>query len=179
MGTQDFQARYESSILSTRSLVPEPDSALGVESCGTLRGTLPRLWTPLALLILAFSFSLTGPQVSVAVGQPPNHHVVAATEERVAHSTATRSTTFSVLARRKYAIRTIFGRHGEAAIRVARCESGPMLDPTARNGQFLGTFQMGRRERARFGHGPGVWRQARAAYRYFRLAGWEPWSCRH
>lgn len=83
----------------------------------------------------------------------------------------------NLVQRRMNVIRSVFGVHGAAAVRVARCESGPLLDPRARNGRYLGTFQMGDAERRRFGHGPGVRHQALAAWRYFRLAGWRPWSC--
>lgn len=62
------------------------------------------------------------------------------------------------------------------ALRVAWCES--RLRPAARNGQYLGLFQMGAYARRRFGHGPDAYTQARAAYRYFRVAGWRPWTCR-
>ena len=63
----------------------------------------------------------------------------------------------------------------EEALAVAWCES--RLDPRARNGQYLGTFQMGAAERARFGHGRTVETQARAALRYYRVSGWRPWAC--
>ncbi len=83
----------------------------------------------------------------------------------------------TIFQRRANVIRSVFGVHGADAVRVARCESGPLLNPRARNGQFLGTFQMGYAERRRFGHGPGVRQQSLAAWRYFRLAGWRPWAC--
>ena len=72
----------------------------------------------------------------------------------------------------------VFGPYCSQALRVARCESG--LQTWARNGQYLGLFQMGSYARARYGHGPDAWTQARAAYRYFRDAGysWSPWTCR-
>lgn len=78
--------------------------------------------------------------------------------------------------RRIAAIHHVFGASGHDAVRVARCESG--LRPWARNGQYLGMFQMGSSERRRFGHGTNAWQQARAAYRYYRLAGWRPWQCK-
>jgi len=82
----------------------------------------------------------------------------------------------SVVDRRACIIRRVFGPvHGAKAVRVAWCES--RLDPRARNGQYLGVMQMGRRERARFGHSRTVLGQALAARRYHRLAGWRPWSC--
>lgn len=75
-------------------------------------------------------------------------------------------------------IRIVFGKHGSAAVRVARCESG--LSVWARNGQYLGTFQMGSYARGRYGHTWDAWGQARAAYRYFAAAGydWSPWTCK-
>lgn len=54
----------------------------------------------------------------------------------------------------------------------------------ARNGQFLGTFQMGSSERARFGHGDTLVEQVAAAARYFwqsyreRGLRWVPWECK-
>ena len=68
------------------------------------------------------------------------------------------------------------------AFDVAWCES--RFKTAARNGQYLGLFQMGADERTRFGHGPDPWSQARAARRYFNYAlrvsgyGWRPWECR-
>jgi len=81
-------------------------------------------------------------------------------------------------------IRKVFGEWGEEAVRVARCESG--FSPRATNGQYVGAFQMGAGERARWGHGRTVLAQARAAYRYFRYAmktygyhnRWQPWACK-
>lgn len=76
-------------------------------------------------------------------------------------------------------IRQVFGVYGEQAVRVARCESG--LSVYARNGQYLGLFQMGSYARAKYGHHPSSpWLQALYAYRYFVDSGrdWSPWSCR-
>lgn len=73
----------------------------------------------------------------------------------------------------------VFGpRYGPGAVRVAWCES--RWSPDARNGQYLGIFQMGAWERRTFGHGPTVLAQARAAHRYFVRTGrdWSPWACR-
>jgi len=71
----------------------------------------------------------------------------------------------------------VFGPYCTQAIRVATCESG--LDVWARNGQYLGLFQMGAYERATYGDGMGPWNQSRAALRYFRASGysWRPWTC--
>lgn len=76
------------------------------------------------------------------------------------------------------AICDVFGRYCDQAVDVAWCES--RLRPDARNGQYLGLFQMGARERQLFGHGPSAYAQARAAHRYFVRSGrdWSPWSCK-
>jgi hypothetical protein len=75
-------------------------------------------------------------------------------------------------------IRAVFKGYGEQAIRVSRCESG--LTTWARNGQYLGLFQMGSSERRIYGHGADAWAQTRAAYHYFVDSGrdWSPWSCK-
>lgn len=108
-----------------------------------------RLSTALAILLFVVALAwLTGPEAHAA----------------------------STYQRRVAVVKKVWGeRYYREALRVAVCESG--LNPRARNGQFLGAWQMGRRERSRFGHGPGVSHQARAAYRYWRLAGWKPWEC--
>lgn len=75
-------------------------------------------------------------------------------------------------------IRQVFGTYGSQAIRVGRCESG--LNVYARNGQYLGIWQMGEWARGRYGHSYTVRGQAQAAYRYFRDNGyswWGAWSC--
>lgn len=76
------------------------------------------------------------------------------------------------------AICSVFGRYCGEALQVARCESG--LTTTARNGQYLGLFQMGSSERRLFGHGSTAIAQVRAAHRYFVVSGrdWSPWSCK-
>lgn len=76
------------------------------------------------------------------------------------------------------AICSVFGPYCGEALAVARCES--RLSTTARNGQYLGLFQMGSSERGLFGHGPTAYEQARAAHRYFVASGrdWSPWSCK-
>lgn len=75
-------------------------------------------------------------------------------------------------------IHKVFGRYGSQAVRVARCESG--LTIGARNGQYLGLFQMGHFARSTYGHSWHAWGQARAAYRYFVASGrdWSPWACK-
>lgn len=69
----------------------------------------------------------------------------------------------------------VFGSECQKALSVARCESG--FSTAAVNGQYLGIFQMGSYARARYGHGSDAWTQVRAAYAYFRDAGWAPWEC--
>jgi hypothetical protein len=148
-------------------------------------------WAVLTLVVALCFF--TGPELSNAASpvSPASRSVgissidLATTQVRVRANAARgpergvaadtpRATIFK---RRANVIRSVFGAHGAAAIRVAKCESGPSLNPKARNGQYLGAFQMGDAERRRFGHGPGVRHQSLAAWRYFRLAGWRPWSC--
>lgn len=72
----------------------------------------------------------------------------------------------------------VFGPHCGEALAVARCES--RLHTWARNGQYVGLFQMGSSERQLFGHGSSAVEQARAAHRYFVATGrdWSPWSCK-
>ena len=78
------------------------------------------------------------------------------------------------------AIRAAFPAHlHKAALNVAWCESRGKAN--ARNGQYKGHFQIGSREWAKFGQGGNPYnghQNARAAYRYYRVAGWSPWECR-
>jgi hypothetical protein len=78
----------------------------------------------------------------------------------------------------KAAICKVFGPYCKQAIEVSRCESG--WSHWARNGQYLGLFQMGSYARGRYGHAWNPWAQARSAYRYFVASGkdWSPWSCK-
>lgn len=75
-------------------------------------------------------------------------------------------------------IRYVFGAYGEQAVAVASCESG--LSVYARNGQYLGLFQMGEYARARYGHSWDALGQSRSAYAYFADTGytWGPWECK-
>lgn len=75
------------------------------------------------------------------------------------------------------AICSVFGPYCSQAKVVAWCEG--KYRPNAKNGQYLGTFQMGTNERSTYGHGSTVLEQARAAYRYFVASGkdWSPWEC--
>lgn len=78
----------------------------------------------------------------------------------------------------KAAICDAFDRYCEQAIQVAWCES--RLHTSARNGQYLGLFQMGSSARQLYGHGSTAHDQAVAAHRYFVSSGrdWSPWSCK-
>ncbi|HYZ79308.1 MAG TPA: hypothetical protein VE596_18235 [Gaiellaceae bacterium] len=67
---------------------------------------------------------------------------------------------------------------GEQAKRVSWCES--RWNIWARNGEYLGLFQMGSRERRRYGHGNNAWAQSAAAHRYWLAVRrrWTPtWTC--
>lgn len=72
----------------------------------------------------------------------------------------------------------VFGPYCDQALRVSWCES--RWSTNARNGQYLGLFQLGSSERARYGHGPDPWTQAEAAFRYFADShfSWGPWTCK-
>lgn len=79
---------------------------------------------------------------------------------------------------------------GNEAISVAKCEAaqywtwGIPHKAVGPNDEYgnprLSMFQMGTRERNRYGHGPDPWSQARAAFRYYVESGrdWSPWSCK-
>jgi hypothetical protein len=70
----------------------------------------------------------------------------------------------------------VFGPECSKALQVFFCES--RYSTSARNGQYFGIGQMGSAERARFGGSSlDPWDQIRAAYRYWQVAGWGPWSC--
>jgi hypothetical protein len=68
---------------------------------------------------------------------------------------------------------------GYQAVRVAKCESGWSLAVHAHSpAGHLGMFQFGSFARATYGFAWNPWAQAAAAYRYWRAAGWSPWTCR-
>lgn len=77
-------------------------------------------------------------------------------------------------------IRGIFGAHGDEAVRVSYCETGGTFSTNARNGQYLGLFQMGAHERATYGDASDARGQSEAAHRYFVATGsdWSPWECK-
>jgi len=76
------------------------------------------------------------------------------------------------------AIRRVFGAYASQALSVAWCES--RFDVYARNGQYLGLFQMGDYARSTYGHSWTALGQSRSAYAYFVEAGadWSPWECK-
>jgi hypothetical protein len=79
------------------------------------------------------------------------------------------------------AICAVFGSYCVQAWQVALCEGGhPVPSVHARNGQYLGMFQMGDYARSRYGHSWTAYGQARSAYAYFVDSGrdWSPWSCK-
>jgi hypothetical protein len=80
--------------------------------------------------------------------------------------------------RAKNAICDIFESYCRQALSVSWCESRWRV--WAKNGQYLGLFQMGSWERRKYGHGDGGYAQARAAFRYFIASGrdWGPWDCK-
>lgn len=74
---------------------------------------------------------------------------------------------------------------GNEAIVVAGCETGQTYSVWAENGQYKGLFQLGKKERERWGHGNNPWAQAAAAYRMYKETSttepgprWHRWSCR-
>jgi len=77
------------------------------------------------------------------------------------------------------AVRTYWPTRAERvkAFDVVACETGNRYNTTARNGQFMGLFQMGAWARSHYGHGTTADAQARAAHAYFLDAGWSPWTC--
>ncbi len=71
-----------------------------------------------------------------------------------------------------------FCAEGREAYRVAACETGNTFNIWATNGQYKGLWQMGSSERRRFGHAWNAWEQAKAAHKYYKIAGWRPWTCK-
>ena len=92
-----------------------------------------------------------------------------ATRQRTCRLAAARLTTPEAV------ICCIFGEHCKEALAVARCEL--RLQPWARNGQYLGLFQMGNERAASVRPRRMAADQARAAFRYFVASGrdWSPW----
>lgn len=78
------------------------------------------------------------------------------------------------------AISFVFGIYADQAIRVSHCETGGTFSVYAQNGQYRGLFQMGSRERAKYGDSYTAYGQSVAAHRYFIDSGsdWSPWTCK-
>jgi len=114
-------------------------------------------------------YATVAPRNSVAAYKPaPTHLVKAATQKH-------RPT--NKLARRAWIICKYWPKNQcKNALNVAWCES--TFDTKAKNGQYLGIFQMGKHERATFGHGKTVYHQAAAAKKYYQIAAWHPWECK-
>lgn len=89
------------------------------------------------------------------------------------------------------AIKCVFPKHlRQTATRIAQCESTALapeavarrykLGRWAKNGQYVGVFQMGKAERRKYGfyrRGASALVQVRSAYRLYLDRGWQPWSC--
>lgn len=77
----------------------------------------------------------------------------------------------------EWIVRDVFGkRYGDEAVDVMHCETDPPCNEAV-NGEYVGCFQMGERERQIYGDSPGVRGQSRAAEEYFVASGrdWSPW----
>lgn len=74
------------------------------------------------------------------------------------------------------ALHHFWGAHWREAAIVSFGEGS--WSPWAHNGQYLGTFQMGSAERARYGQGSSLWAQAKAAFAYYDSDhSWSHWDC--
>lgn len=132
------------------------------------------IWTALAVTIVALIIGLL---VAPRPAQAAVLHPVASC--RSPHLTASK------------AIDCYWPRHSRAAAhRVAECESTASaptriarrrgLGRWARNGQYVGIFQMGVRERRAHGwyrRGAPAHVQVASALSLYRSRGWQPWSC--
>jgi len=129
------------------------------------------VWTLGLCVLLLVAWGMYEPRPADASYRPAPPRIVTAAHTRMAPAPAT-------AARFAWVICRVWPRQScTAALNVAWCESS--LRPWARNGQYVGLFQMGSSERARFGHHRrNPWVQARAALRYYWLSGWSPWQCR-
>jgi hypothetical protein len=83
-------------------------------------------------------------------------------------------------------IEEIFGAHGPAATRVARCESGLNPGAVSRGGGNWGLFQINKVHRGRVEAMGYRWEDildarvnTMVAYSIFSEQGWGPWGCRH
>jgi hypothetical protein len=92
-----------------------------------------------------------------------------------AGQTAQASMNRSLYQQAQRAVCFYFKKNCATAMKIVKCETGGSYTPWSANGQYLGIFQMGSYERRTFGHGGNVWAQAKAAYAYFKVAGFGPW----
>lgn len=175
MHSSNFQADDGSSNLLTRSLDQAVESsATATESLkpGSTDDSTWTHWDNLAPGLVAVAFVILAALVWDAFTATP---ASAAAPQRgtVAYCKANAAG----VAERACIVRVVFAPVGQSrkAVRVFYCES--RLDPRAANGQYRGVAQMGAAERRRYGHGPTTEAQARAALRYYRVAGWRPWAC--
>jgi hypothetical protein len=77
----------------------------------------------------------------------------------------------------KWVIQHVWGRFATIGLRIAYCETGYRLNASDyADHTHIGMFQMGKGERRKYGHGPGSWAQARAAFAYFKDSGTGPWN---
>ena len=112
------------------------------------------------LVISVLALVLSGP--AAACGRPTQYQLTTKLEREYPNF--------------KRALVMHFGRSWKAAAIVSWGEGG--WNPYASNGQYLGTFQMGARERSTYGHSRTLAGQAAAAAKYWRVSGWGPWSCK-
>jgi len=162
----DLQAKHEPEGRATQAQVPHglPHYTPSGRASSRAADVFTKLLFVAALLLIAALANIASPPTADAA----THRVVR----------YCKAASNSMQERRECVVRRVFAQvgEGERAVRVARCESG--VRPWARNGQFLGVLQMGAAERARFGHHErSVLAQALAARRYYRVAGWQPWTC--
>lgn len=179
MEDNNFQARYASSILVTRSTQETPANSVETPSVSeAAAGPLPtRLPTQelRGLYVVALIFALT------ALLRPGNADAVSATRFCERRDLTPHQAINCTWPKRLRA----------AAKRVAECESTASAAPHtarrrglgrwARNGTHLGIFQLGNPERSKHGPyriGSPAVAQARAAYSLYRDRGWQPWECK-
>lgn len=104
----------------------------------------------------------------------PNGH--ATTQRYCAHPSADRLASLPTQYPRFYrALHRHFGAHWLEAAVVSYGEGS--WHSWARNGQYLGTFQMGGWARTTYGHSSTLEGQVAHAARYWRAHGWSGWDC--
>lgn len=177
MTRQNFQARYESSILSTRSVRL---AGISRKTAGKYFSAAHRFahkpWVSTILWALVFvGVLLAWDDTAHAKYDPAPRHVVAAGFSKLAPPKGTTE-------RRAWIICRIFGRNRcVAALNIAWCESGLNERSRGPRDEYgnprRGIWQFGTWERGRFGYGRNAWTQTRAAKRYHGIAWWSPWQC--